>query len=220
MPAEPRVSVVVPVRDGERFLAEALQSAAAQTPAVYELLVVDDGSADGSAELAERLGARVLRQAREGQAAARNLGVLAATGELVAFLDADDVWPARSLERRLATMRADPSAEVVFGHMREFADGHEDNLGDPRPALLFGSMVVRRSTLERVGPFATEFRVGELMDWLFRAREAGVRELRAEDVVLHRRIHAANTGRDRVSRVDHARIVRRALDRRRGRIRG
>src|SRR5690349_18103068 len=111
MPAEPRVSVVVPVRDGERFLAEALGSAAAQTPAAHELLVVDDGSADGSAELAERLGARVLRQAREGQAAARNLGVRAATGELVAFLDADDLWPARSLERRLAAMRAHPSAE-------------------------------------------------------------------------------------------------------------
>jgi glycosyltransferase involved in cell wall biosynthesis len=220
METEPRVSVVVPVRDGRRFLRDALDSAAAQTLAPTEVVVVDDGSRDGSAELAEQLGTRVLRQEREGQSAARNHGLRMTTSDLVAFLDADDVWPAESLERRVAAMRREPAAEIVFGQVREFADGREEDLGEPRPGLLFGSMLARRTALDRVGPFATEWRVGELMEWLFRARDMGVVELMTREVALHRRIHGSNTGRDRASRVDHARIVRQALDRRRGRGRG
>jgi glycosyltransferase involved in cell wall biosynthesis len=220
MAPDGRVSVVVPVRDGERFLADALRSVAAQTFRVAELIVVDDGSRDRSAAVARELGARVERQAPAGQVAARNRGVAAATGELVAFLDADDLWPAESLERRVAALRADREAGLVFGHVRQFDDAHPELLDEPRPALLFGAMLARREALDRVGPFASEWRAGELMEWLFRAREAGLRELVTDDVVLHRRIHAENMGRDPDTRLDHVRIVRRALDRRRGRVGG
>lgn len=212
----------MPVRDGARYLEESLLSIAAQTHAAAEVIVVDDGSTDASAEIAARLGARVERQPPTGQSAARNRGVAISQEALIAFLDADDLWPADRLERAVAVLDADPAPDIVFGHVRQFAsaDNPPEALSQPQPALLFGAMVVRRAALERVGPFATTWRVGELMEWLFRAREANVRELMTDDVVLYRRLHGSNLGREPGDRVDHVRIVREALDRRRGRVGG
>ncbi|HEX5852076.1 MAG TPA: glycosyltransferase, partial [Solirubrobacteraceae bacterium] len=88
---QPSVSVIVPVYMGERFLADALDSVAAQTYAPLETIVVDDGSPDRSAEIAAgRPGVRLIRQKNQGVAAARNAGLAAARGELLAFLDQDD----------------------------------------------------------------------------------------------------------------------------------
>jgi glycosyltransferase involved in cell wall biosynthesis len=209
------VSVVVPVRDGERFLGEALRSIADQTRPACEVIVVDDGSTDASAEIAERLGARVERQAPSGQSAARIRGVELASCDLVAFLDADDLWPPDKLERQIETLHAHPEVELLFGHVRQFEAGV---FGRPEPGFLFGSLLARRAVLERVGPFSAEWRVGELMEWLLRARDAGARELMTRDVVLHRRLHDANLSRGQESRIDHVRILRQALDRRRGRV--
>jgi glycosyltransferase involved in cell wall biosynthesis len=208
------VSVVVPVRDGAAFLDEALRSIAAQTRPAREVIVVDDGSSDASAEIAARLGARVERQVASGQSAARNRGVELSSCDLVAFLDADDLWPPDKLERQVATLGAHPEVELLFGHVRQFEAGE---LGPPQPGFLFGSLLARRAALDRVGTFSTGWRVGELMEWLLRAREAGVRELMSSDVVLHRRLHDANLSRGRESRIDHVRILKQALDRRRGR---
>jgi glycosyltransferase involved in cell wall biosynthesis len=220
MSPDARVSVVVPVRDGALYLGEALQSIAEQTLRPHEVIVVDDGSTDGSAALAERLGARVERQPASGPAAARNRGAECSTGELVGFLDADDLWPPDSLELRVAALRSDPQVELVFGHARQFKAEARSALDEARPALLHGTMLARRRTLERVGPLSCEWRVGDLMDWLFRARDAGVRELMIDAVVLLRRLHGANVSRDHDTRMDHVRVVRQALDRRRGRVGG
>lgn len=97
--ASPRISVVIPVFNGERFLAEAIRSALSQTLPPYEILVIDDGSTDGSAEIAESFGppVRVLRQENRGEAAARNFGIEAASGDWIAFLDCDDVWQPEKL---------------------------------------------------------------------------------------------------------------------------
>ncbi|MGQ9503351.1 MAG: glycosyltransferase family 2 protein [Thermogutta sp.] len=100
----PRISVVIPVFNGERFLAEAIRSALAQTLPPYEILVVDDGSTDESAELAESFGppVRVLREENRGEAAARNCGIEAARGDWIAFLDCDDVWKPEKLALQAA----------------------------------------------------------------------------------------------------------------------
>jgi Glycosyl transferase family 2 len=100
----PEVSVLVPVHNGARFLAEALESARAQTLEPLEIIVVDDGSTDGSAEIAAKLGATVIRQANTGTAAAVNAARAHATGELLALLDADDVWPHDKLARQVAAL--------------------------------------------------------------------------------------------------------------------
>ena len=228
MMRESHVSVVVPVRDGARYLEAALHSIAGQTRPPREVIVVDDGSRDESAQIAARFGARVERQAPTGQAAARNRGVAVSTGDFVAFLDADDLWAPGKLEHQMAALRLHPDVDLLFGHVRQFvspelASGSEvpaRRVDEPRPAHLFGSLLARRRALDRVGPFSTEWRVGELMDWLLRARDAGVTELMTRHLVLYRRLHASNISHVHESRVDHVRILRRTLDRRRGRIGG
>src|SRR5271168_2771000 len=103
--AQPLVSVVVPVFAGERFVGDALDSVAVQTYPHVETIVVDDGSPDRSVEVASsRSGVRVLRERHRGVAAARNAGLAAARGELVAFLDQDDLWRPSKLALQVALL--------------------------------------------------------------------------------------------------------------------
>jgi glycosyltransferase involved in cell wall biosynthesis len=122
--APPLVSAVTIVRDGERFLAEAIDSVLGQTYRNLELVVVDDGSTDHSAEIAERFAraapdrVRLVRHAdggSRGMSAARTRGVRAARGELIGFLDADDVWLPAKIAEQVAVLDAHPSVGMVYG---------------------------------------------------------------------------------------------------------
>lgn len=220
------VSVVIPVRDGERYLAEAITSALAQEPKPREVLVVDDGSQDRSAEIARSFGApvRVLASPPLGRGAARNRGVTAARGELVAFLDSDDLWPAEALARRTAQLAHEPELDASFGLVTQFLSpdlGQEERgrlrcpEGSER-ALLPGAMLVRRRALERFGAFSETLRVGEFVDWYDRAAGAGLQAVFGSEVGLLRRIHAGHLGRSLgEERVDYARVAWEALQRRR-----
>jgi glycosyltransferase involved in cell wall biosynthesis len=107
------VSVVIPVYNGERFLREAIESVRAQTVSVAEIIVVDDGSTDGSAELADSLGATVIRQPNAGVTAARNAGILVASQPWVALLDQDDVWEVKKIETQMNIAAKDPRTAMV-----------------------------------------------------------------------------------------------------------
>lgn len=168
MTASPSLAVVVPVRDGARYLPTALASVAAQTLPAHEVVVVDDGSSDDSAALAVRAGARVLRQQNAGPGAARNRAVTATSCELVAFLDADDVFLPDKLERQVRMLQMAPDAigvcsdAFVLGGAR---DGQVKNAGWQVPArlrlpdllrrnpVIASSVVVRRAAIEHVGGF-------------------------------------------------------------------
>jgi len=214
VPAEPLVSVVMAVRDGEEFVAEALDSALAQTHRPFEVVVIDDGSTDRSAEIARSYGppVRCISTAPQGLAIARNLGIEAACGEYVGFLDADDHWPADRLSVQLEEIESPPPIDMVFGHELRFpADGRR-----PLAARTGATMLVRRAALRRVGPFATEWQLGEFLDWLLRAEELGLSMRMLPDVVIHRRVHQGNmTARGRGDYRDYARILSRSLERRR-----
>jgi glycosyltransferase involved in cell wall biosynthesis len=121
------VSVVIIFLDAERFLPEAIRSVVAQTYDRWELVLVDDGSTDGSSEIArtcaERHGGRVRVVCHEGRrnagmSASRNAGVRASRGEYVAFLDADDVWVPEKLEEQVALLEREPEAGMVYGRGR------------------------------------------------------------------------------------------------------
>ena len=124
------LSVILPVYNGERYLAEAIQSVLAQTTPVDELVVVDDGSTDGSAAIVQAFVAtsvastspRVVyhHQPNANTGAARNTGIRLAKGDLLAFIDADDHWSPDKVERQLAALNSDPEAEAVFGHAQQF----------------------------------------------------------------------------------------------------
>ncbi len=217
---DPLVSVVIPVYNGEQYLAAAIESVVAQGPAVAEVIVVDDGSEDGSAGLAEGWGApvRCIRVPHGGIGAARNAGIEAVTGPFVAFLDADDLWTEGRLAAQLAAFEADPALDMVFGLAEQFRDDGLPVTGmrGQGPAIVAGAMLIRAEPLRRVGPFATAIRMGEFIDWYGRARDLGLREAVLPSLVIRRRIHGENTGiREAASRVDYTRVLRAALERRR-----
>lgn len=215
----PRVSVTIPVFNGARYLADAIESVRTQHGPTLEVLVVDDGSTDGSAEIVSRLAdprCRLLRQGRQGAAAARNAGVAEATGDLLAFLDADDCWLPGKLHRQVRLLDENPALDMVFGHYQIVNEaGAPASPAVPQPGLSLGTMLIRRTRYLDVGPLATDWRIGEFIDWFARAEDAGLRHHMLPDVVLARRVHDANlTGRSRAARADYARIVRAALARR------
>jgi len=221
------ISVVLPVYNCERHLAEAIRSVLEQSYEPLELLVVDDGSTDSSAEIAERYASsriRVLRQGNAGTAAARNAGVDAARGDLLAHLDADDLWPAGSLALRASALAADEQADLVYGRVEEFFSpelGRDEQQRvrsprEPLAACVPTAMLVRRVAHERVGPFDVSLRAGQDLDWLLRAHEAGLRFAEIPDLVVRRRLHEGNKGRvhPELARL-RCRILKHALDRRR-----
>ena len=216
MSGAPRVSVVIPVQNGERYLAAAIEGALAQTHAPAQVIVVDDGSTDASAAIAASFAPRVRCLARPvsgGGAAARNDGVALASGEYLAFLDADDLWPPQRLERLLAAFAQQPEADIVFGQVQEFRDGAAPD--PPRAAPLATAALIARPAWDRVGGLG-DWAVGEFLDWLLRAREVGLHEITVPDTVLLRRLHESNhSTRRRAEFGEYARVLKASLDRRR-----
>jgi glycosyltransferase involved in cell wall biosynthesis len=222
------ISVIIPVFNGASYLAEAVNSALAQTYPPVEVIIVDDGSTDDSVAVAQayRGRVRILSQPHAGAAAARNLGVGASTGELLAFLDADDRWPASKLHAQSDLLRSAARLDGVFGYVRQLRHGAtwdagvSERVADTQGAVrgyVAGAMLVRRDAFLRVGLFRTDWRTGEFIDWFARAEEAGLKFGLVAEVVLWRRIHASNFGiRNRDAAVEYTRIVRESLRRRRG----
>ncbi len=217
----PTVSVILPVYNGEKYIECALNSVFSQE-SIHEVIVVDDGSTDLTLAILEQFKdrVRVLKQIRQGAAAARNLGVSTATGEYIAFLDADDIWTPKKIAKQLIVLNSDPSTEMVFGHVEEFSDlDSKGTLPKARgimPGLSPITLLIRREVFEKVGNFATNWTRGEFIDWHARATERGIRGKVLPDILARRRVHESNSGHCEASeRTDYARIVGAALQRRR-----
>jgi glycosyltransferase involved in cell wall biosynthesis len=203
---KPLLSTIIPVFNGERFLAQAIESALAQDYSPFEVIVIDDGSTDQSAAIARSFpGIQYLYQANQGVAAAKNAGVRAAMGEFIAFLDCDDTWPVDKLSKQTAFLLEHPDVGCVFGNHTIVVDEGQswpawlrtDALATEAGRLMT-TIVVRKELFERVGPFDPSYEVGEDTDWLARALDAGVRTAKVPDIVLYRLIHDSNLS----SRVD------------------
>jgi glycosyltransferase involved in cell wall biosynthesis len=200
----PLVSVVVPVWDGERFLGECLEGLAAQEHPALEVVVVDDGSTDGSAGLAESFAERldrlqVLRRPHEGLAPTRNAGVAAATGPLVAFCDADDVWHPEKAAVQVAHLAEHPSCDVVLCRNETiFEQGVEppawlrrDQVRGDLDGVSSASGIYRRAVFDVVR-FRPELGIGADFDILVQARAAGFRLEVLEVPLWDRRIHGSS----------------------------
>jgi glycosyltransferase involved in cell wall biosynthesis len=221
----PTISVLIPVRDGAAYLADAIESALDQSYRPLELIVVDDGSLDDTRSVASRFGSDLVyvRQDRRGQGSARNRALRCSTGELIAFLDADDLFEPGRLERQVAAFVDDPSLDAAFGRVAEFVEPSRSGPAPPlrrarpeTPSYLVTAALIRRAALERIGPFATDLHVNVTVEWIARARDAGLRTVMLDDVVLRRRLHGANIG---ITNWDAGRelvqIARASLERRR-----
>jgi glycosyltransferase involved in cell wall biosynthesis len=202
------ISVVVPAFEAAAHVAEAVASIRASGVDGIEVVVVDDGSTDGTADVVTALAGDdlvLVRQANAGPAAARNAAVARARGELLAFLDADDVWPPDGLRRQLDALEADAGADGVHGMTQFFGDLDHVRVRFDRPqervlrGAFLGSLVVRRAAFDRVGGFDESLRTSEDYDWFLRAREVGLRFVLNDAVALRYRVHAGGISRDEVA---------------------
>lgn len=224
----PLVSCIVPVFNGERYLGEALNSILGQTYRPLEIIVADDGSTDGTAALAAgyREHVRYLAQATAGPAAARNLGLRAARGEFVAFLDQDDLWHPEKLARQTTWFQVRPDLDLSVTHVRlfwmpELIQEEARYRGHRRAQTLPGyattTLLARRQLFETVGQFNTALWFGDATEWFLRAAEHGAGMELLPDVLTYHRMHTTNLSRRRAhaSRDEYVQIVKASLDHRR-----
>ncbi len=225
--AEPAITAAIAVHDGEAYLGEAIESVLAQTRPCEQLIVVDNGSTDRSAEIAASFPeVELVTEPALGVGRARNAALRALSGDYLAFLDADDLWDPRKTELQLAAFEADPSLDLVFGQMHQFVTPGLDPAiaaemkipTDPQPGLHLGSMLASRAAVEAIGPWPEAVAVSDGLTFLLRADELGLRRAMLPEVVSLRRIHSANHSfARRGDRTEFARYLKSSLDRRRGR---
>ena len=223
----PLVSVIIPVRNGERFLADAVRSVIEQEYRPLEIIIVDDGSTDGSrALLCSYPQARYIHQDHQGIAAARNNGVRNAHGSFLAFLDQDDFWTPGKLDKQVGYLLKNPEIGYVVGWQKiRMVPGtpaptwlKRELLCEPHAGLLPGTMVVRREIFDRVGFFNAAYRLADDFDWFLRAKDAGVRMTVMPDIVLEKRIHEANQSHQSgLAMSELMKVLKTSIDRRHGR---
>jgi glycosyltransferase involved in cell wall biosynthesis len=197
-------TVIIPVFNGEKYIAAALESVRAQTRPVEEVIVIDDGSTDGTVEIVESFPeVTLLRQLNQGPSVARNWGIKQARGDYLAMLDADDLWPPNRQEIIAGMLDAEPSLGIVMGTQKLLVEpgaalpywvpeGDLETIDPeqlPRPT---GAFVARRSVYGVVGLYEEAMHHAEDTDWFLRSRDLGIVWAMIPDVVLIRRIHGAN----------------------------
>jgi glycosyltransferase involved in cell wall biosynthesis len=224
--SDPPVSVLIPVYNGERFLGEAIDSVLGQDYERLEVIVLDDGSTDRSAEIAAARPVRLIQQQNGGLPSARNAALAAANGELIGFLDADDLWPPESLQRRAGYLLEHPEVDLVLGRADVLIQPGTSPppsfsrawLDEPQHGLL-QAMLARRRAFELVGTFDGDFEVGNDADWLARAKDAGAQLAFIDDVCAHYRLHPAQMTSVRREQItaDLLRVMRNSVRRQAGR---
>lgn len=215
------ISVIIPVHNAAEFLTDAIASVRAQAYSPLEIIVVDDGSTDQTAQVVQTLGGGIhyLYQQNQGPAAARNAGVAAAQGELITFLDADDLWPADKLAQQLPALAAAPEAVLVWGHT-EIRPYKTITAAippiEPNWMPLLGSILCRKEVFQQVGLFEPTLRYGEDVDWFIRVREQQIAVQKVSAITLFYRLRVGSMTYGKVlAELGLFETIRRSLQRRR-----
>jgi glycosyltransferase involved in cell wall biosynthesis len=223
----PSVSVIMPAYNAAAYLTEAIESILAQDVQPLELLVMDDGSADATAAIAQGFGGcvRHVALAHGGLSATRNRGLAEARGDVIAFLDADDVWLPLKQSRQLALLEGADRPDIVLGYTQRLwmpSASAKSALGGvpyttaPELAMSFGAALLRRTVFDRVGGLDATRGSTEDIDWMMRAREAGLCIHVHPEVVQYYRRHDSNMTNDLAAgRASTLLTIKKSLDRRR-----
>jgi glycosyltransferase involved in cell wall biosynthesis len=205
-------TVIIPVRNGAEFIAEAIASALVQLGGTDEILVIDDASTDDTRSVVTAIHdprVRLLEGSGRGVSSARNIGLAAAKGDFIAFLDHDDLWPSSRHAVMLKALLDNPDIDAIYGRMRvQFEPGAQEPErframeGKHVPDISVCNGLFRRRIVERAGPFDENLYFGEDTDYSLRLKEAGLRlDLCDVDGLIYRR-HPGNATNDPKRRED------------------
>jgi len=218
------------VKNGERFLAQAMSSVVDQDYRPLEIVVVDGQSTDGSAAIAQSfdLVRYVYQQGELGLGRARNLGIEAARGELIAFINSDDLWAINKLSLQVDYLARHPEVQFTITRAKFFLEPGSDIPSGFRRELLEGdyvaempeALVARKSLFAQLGGFDPQLALCDDVDWFARARDQDVSMAVIPEALVLRRIHEGSLSFGASSGADYGsemlRALRRSIDRRRG----
>ena len=213
----PAVSVIIPVFNGEKYLAQAIESIIQQNYTPLEVIVIDDGSTDESGAIARSFpGVRCIQRKHEGLAHAWNAGIAAATGDLISFLAADDIWSPDKLSVQVGYMQKHPEVDYTVAHMKCFLEPgcphppgfRREQLGVKMIYRVPETLMARGSVFDVVGLFDTNLTTAQELDWFARAQERGLTIAILPEVLLLRRIHDQNFTFTAPAKENNANILR------------
>ncbi len=215
------LSVIIPAYQAERYIGEAIESVRQQNwDGDIEIIVIDDGSSDNTAQIASDLGVQVLRKEQGGAASARNEGLKLAKGDLILLLDADDVLTDGAVLEMYDVMKQ-KNVSAVFAMAEDFisSDLTPDQKAALRPrsekysGVLPGCSLICRQVFDAVGLFDSTMKSGETVAWQLKLRDAGIPTIQIDKVTLKRRLHMTNTGRLHQKRemADYAALLRKRM---------
>jgi glycosyltransferase involved in cell wall biosynthesis len=218
------ISVIIPVYNGEAFLAEAVGSILEQHYDPLEIIVIDDGSTDRTRQVAADLqgNIRYFYQPNRGLPVSRNKGVQMARGNVICFLDVDDLWTKNKLALQLTHLKQNPSVLIVLGHTQLMRwtgnkEGKQEFVlwGKPVLAMSMGSALFKRQVFDQVGLFDETQRYCDDLDWFMRAREMRISILVHPEVTLFYRRHANNmTNEAELGKQGLVMMIKKSLNRR------
>ena len=221
----PFVSVILAVKNGERFLAEAIRSVAAQNYPAYELMVVDGHSTDRTAEIARSFPeAQFLTQPGHGLPAAWNFGLAQAHGEWIALLEHDDVWLPEKLRTQIRFMRQRPELQFTLSRAEFFLEpgcawppGYNPGwLKAPQIGSMLSAFVARKSAFDGVGKFDEQLQRAADMDWLARAKDRQIPMAYLAETLVRKRVHDTNVTRQtQLNNAELLQVIRRTVERKR-----
>jgi glycosyltransferase involved in cell wall biosynthesis len=202
----PLISCIVPAFNADKFIYETLDSIYAQSYTQIEVIVVDDGSTDDTARKVQeyRPEVRYFHQDNGGPARARNLGIERSHGDMLAFLDADDLWHPEKLAKQMERFQARSDLDFCVAHIQNFwipemqteaARFKDHPRSKPLPGYVAATLLARRSLFETIGSFDTTFDHADMMAWYMRASEHGAKSELLQDTLVFRRIHNLNRSR-------------------------
>jgi glycosyltransferase involved in cell wall biosynthesis len=218
---KPLVSVIITVYNGERYLAEAIESVLAQTQKPNEIIVVDSESQDNTEKVARSYRqVHYISDSRQGLANARNMGIDVCQGELIAFLDHDDRWTPNKLKVQVDHLINNPKIQYVNALVRLFLEpgftlrtGYtKKSLNRAKVGRTPGTLVARKSLFERIGRFSADFVIGCDVEWFTRAKDNNIPMAIIPEVLLYKRLHNTNlSGNVQVNRQELFKIVRQSI---------
>ncbi|MDZ8188157.1 MAG: glycosyltransferase [Nostoc sp. ChiSLP02] len=197
------ISVILPVYNGERFLVQAIENIQGQNYQPLEIIVVDDGSTDRTAEIAKEFEDNIhyIYQPNQGPSSARNRGIKSARGEAIAFLDVDDLWEEGVLAEFADYLVANPEVDIVQGLIQQMQIENLPSENDsyqfkpvfqPYQFINLGSAIYRRSVFDRVGLLDPKLHDNEDTDWFMRAWENDICKVVIPKLMLYYRKHDRN----------------------------